>query len=360
MSKLTNRNRKVKLTPKVVAEPSAPVEAESKPINQKVNQKVIAAELNEPAVSEVTVSEVQEFAAASASKAEKSQQIKIDRPKVYAPKVFEPAKPITFQTTPVKPVNLNFHIDPQVARSALAEVTDSAHIGAFVETQPTTQHTAIVTFVSTMPGYKNWKWLVMLSWLDAKHLTIDEVAMVPTDEALVAPAWVPWSQRVEAGDLGVGDELPYQALDPALAPGYAQAELDVIDDQETLRPFWWSLGLGRERVLSATGRELAAARWAAGEYSATAIMAKVAQGKCIGCGYFNPLAGSLGSAFGACTNAVSPADGKVVAANFGCGAHSETDAAEELVPTIELVYDDTYDQGLSVADDVDVDVESEK
>lgn len=349
MSKLTNRNRKVKLTPKLVAEPSAAVAVEPKLAQPEVSTPEVKA----------TVAMVAEAPTAVATKIAAPAEIKIEQPKVLAPKVIEPDRVITFQTTAAKPVNLNFRIDPEVARSALAEVTDSSHIGAFVETQPTTEQTAIVTFVSTMPGYKNWKWLVMLSWLDAKHLTIDEVAMVPTDEALVAPAWVPWSQRVEAGDLGVGDELPYQALDPALAPGYVQAEQDLLDDQETLRPFWWSLGLGRERVLSATGRELAAARWSSGEYSAAAIMAKVAQGKCIGCGYFNPLAGSLGSAFGACTNAVSPADGKVVAANFGCGAHSETDAAEVFVPTVDLVYDDTYDQGFGFTDD-DVDVESEK
>lgn len=349
MSKLTNRNRKVKLTPKLVAEPSATVAVEPKLAQPEVSTPEVKA----------AVAMVAEAPTAVATKIAAPAEIKIEQPKVLAPKVIEPDRVITFQTTAAKPVNLNFRIDPEVARSALAEVTDSSHIGAFVETQPTTEQTAIVTFVSTMPGYKNWKWLVMLSWLDAKHLTIDEVAMVPTDEALVAPAWVPWSQRVEAGDLGVGDELPYQALDPALAPGYVQAEQDLLDDQETLRPFWWSLGLGRERVLSATGRELAAARWSSGGYSAAAIMAKVAQGKCIGCGYFNPLAGSLGSAFGACTNAVSPADGKVVAANFGCGAHSETDAAEVFVPTVDLVYDDTYDQGFGFTDD-DVDVESEK
>jgi hypothetical protein len=351
VSKLTNRKRKVKLTPKPAAEPSAAVVVEPKPAQQEAAAPEVKAAAPVEMVAEVLT--------ATETKTTKPVEIKVEQPKVLAPKVIEPERVITFQTTAVKPVNLNFRIDPEVARNALAEVTDSSHIGAFVETQPTTQQTAIVTFVSTMPGYKNWKWLVMLSWLDAKHLTIDEVAMVPTDEALVAPAWVPWSQRVEAGDLGVGDELPYQALDPALAPGYVQAEQDLLDDQETLRPFWWSLGLGRERVLSATGRELAAARWSSGEYSAAAIMAKVAQGKCIGCGYFNPLAGSLGSAFGACTNAVSPADGKVVAANFGCGAHSETDAAEVFVPTVDLVYDDTYDQGLGITDD-DVDVESEK
>jgi hypothetical protein len=42
------------------------------------------------------------------------------------------------------------------------------------------------------------------------------------------------------------------------------------------------------------------------------------------CGFFTPLAGLLGMAFGACTNEYSPADGRVVDAGYGCGAHSET------------------------------------
>lgn len=327
MSKLKNRNRKVKLTPKT----TEPVAVE---VASAVDEELIAT-----AVEAVDIEVAQE----------------IIKPVIREPApIVEPAKPITFNTEPSKPIQLDFKIDPEVARDALTEVTDAAHVGKHILTQPTSERTAIVTFEAKMPGYQNWNWLVMLSWLDASHLTIDEVAMVPTDDALIAPAWVPWSDRLQAGDLGIGDELPYRANDPSLAPGYV-AESDLLDEQETLRPFWWSLGLGRERVLSVTGREYAAERWSAGEFSGSAIMAKVAQGKCISCGYFNPLAGSLGSAFGACTNAVSPADGKVVAANFGCGAHSETDSVEEPVATIDLVYDDTYDQGLSADDDDNVD-----
>ncbi|MFZ9750944.1 MAG: DUF3027 domain-containing protein [Candidatus Nanopelagicales bacterium] len=327
MSKLKNRNRKVKLTPKKTEPVAAEVASE------------VPEELTATAVEAVVIETTPEIIETVTSEP--------------AP-VLEPAKPITYITEPSKPIKLDFKIDQEVARDALTEVTDAAHVGKHISTQPTSERTAIVTFEAKMPGYQNWNWLVMLSWLDASHLTIDEVAMVPTDDALIAPAWVPWSDRLQAGDLGIGDELPYRANDPSLAPGYV-AESDLLDEQETLRPFWWSLGLGRERVLSATGREYAAERWYAGEFSGSAIMAKVAQGKCISCGYFNPLAGSLGSAFGACTNAVSPADGKVVAANFGCGAHSETDSVEEPVATIDLVYDDTYDQGLSAGDDDNVD-----
>jgi len=33
---------------------------------------------------------------------------------------------------------------------------------------------------------------------------------------MLAPDWVPWSDRIQAGDLGVGDLLPTAADDPRL------------------------------------------------------------------------------------------------------------------------------------------------
>jgi hypothetical protein len=337
VSKSTNRKRKVKLAPKV--------ESPTTELAQLDDSETSEILLNESAEeSEINKSDF------VAEPAHQHDSVQVE------PKA--PEKVIRYELTPAKPITLDFEINPELARKALMEVTEVSHIGKHISTQPTSKHTAIVTFEAQMPGYPNWNWLVMLSWLDKKHLTIDEVAMVPTEDSLIAPAWIPWSDRVQAGDLGVGDELPYRANDPALAPGYVAAELDVLDEQDTLRPFWWSLGLGRARVLSPTGRELTANRWSLGEFSGSAIMAKVAQGSCLTCGYFNPLAGSLGSAFGACTNVVSPADGKVVAADFGCGAHSETDTVEEPIATIDLVYDDTYDQGISV-DGADNDENSE-
>jgi hypothetical protein len=52
-------------------------------------------------------------------------------------------------------------------------------------------------------------------------------------------------------------------------------------------------------------------------------MAQMAPKPCNSCGFFIPIAGSMRSAFGACANAISPEDGRVVSAEHGCGAHSE-------------------------------------
>ena len=70
-------------------------------------------------------------------------------------------------------------------------------------------------------------------------------------------------------------------------------------------------------------------------------MASSAPGSCGTCGFYLPLAGSLGAAFGACGNEFAPADGRVVHVEFGCGAHSEVEVEPTpLAPVAEVVYDD--------------------
>lgn len=42
-----------------------------------------------------------------------------------------------------------------------------------------------------------------------------------------------------------------------------------------------------------------------------------------------PVGGPLGQLFAICANRMSPADGRVVALTFGCGAHSEVEVEVE-------------------------------
>ena len=90
----------------------------------------------------------------------------------------------------------------------------------------------------------------------------------------------------------------------------------------------FELGLGRARVLSAEGRDEAAQRWYDGENGPSSDIARKAPAPCATCGYFLPMAGVLRQQFGVCANDWSPADGKVVALDFGCGAHSDVVAPE--------------------------------
>jgi hypothetical protein len=173
-------------------------------------------------------------------------------------------------------------------------------------------------FATLDPAYAGWRWAVTVARASrAKVTTVDDVVLLPGPDAVLAPEWVPWSERLRPGDLGAGDLLPTAADDPRLIPAYMATE----DDDEQAVAF--ELGLGRERVMSYDGRLDAADRWYAGDPGPRADVARSAPAACATCGFFVPLAGGLRQAFGACANEYAPDDGKVVAVDHGCGAHSE-------------------------------------
>jgi hypothetical protein len=118
--------------------------------------------------------------------------------------------------------------------------------------------------------------------------------------------------------------LPFVNEDPRLVPGY-EATGDIDTDAMAL----WEFGLGRERVLGPEGREDVAQRWARGSHGNTAPSAIASAAPCSTCAFFVPLTGSMRMAFGACTNEWSQSDGRVVAVDHGCGAHSQTDVERQ-------------------------------
>lgn len=203
------------------------------------------------------------------------------------------------------------------ARQAVIEFsgdTVGEYLGVAYEDDTAATH----RFLANMPGYQGWQWAVVVAaYPGADHATVSEVVLVPGPTALLAPAWVPWEQRVKPGDLSPGDLLAPPAQDPRLAPGYA-ATGDPLIDETALQ-----VGLGRKQVLSAFGRDDAAQRWHDGDHGPAAPMARATKRVCRDCGFMVPLGGALGVMFGVCCNELS-ADGHVVDFEYGCGAHSDT------------------------------------
>jgi hypothetical protein len=212
-----------------------------------------------------------------------------------------------------------------LARSAVASVAPAEHVGEHLGVVAEDERVVTHRFACQAPGYRGWEWAVTVARAPrARTATVDEIALLPGADALVAPPWVPWSERVAPGDLGVGDVLPTAEDDPRLAPGWSGLDdLAAASDEPGLRPTGWELGIGRRRVLSPEGRDDATDRWLAGETGPGAPMARSAPGPCASCGFLLPIGGPTGSAFGVCANGLSPADGRVVSLAYGCGAHSE-------------------------------------
>src|ERR1700751_3934652 len=116
--------------------------------------------------------------------------------------------------------------------------------------------------------------------------TVDETVLLPGPDALLAPPWVPWQDRLRPGDLGVGDLLPAPPDDERLVPLVALQGDDAVLD-------WYDAGdgddadegpaepaelpaPGRSRVLSAIGREGASERWYTSEHGPPAAPAPAA------------------------------------------------------------------------------------
>ncbi|MFN8157272.1 MAG: DUF3027 domain-containing protein [Candidatus Nanopelagicales bacterium] len=233
-----------------------------------------------------------------------------------------------------------------LARAAVLEVAPEPHVGDHVETVAEDEHAVTHYFVCLDRGYRGWRWAATLTRTpESSDVTVAEVVLLPGSDALLAPAWVPWEQRIRPGDLGPGDLHPTPLDDPRLEPGFSGADaLEAVDETGmplgTLRPEQWELGLGRETVLSPYGRGVAADRWYDGEFGPDAPMAKAAPGHCASCGFLLPIGGQLGQVFGACANPLG-ADGRIVALGYGCGAHSSVRPLEGTgVPVTGIAVDD--------------------
>ncbi|MFG2194596.1 DUF3027 domain-containing protein [Streptomyces sp. NPDC048639] len=265
------------------------------------------------------------------------------------------------------------------AVEAAGEDSVGDHLGAVAEGDRVVTH----FFACRDAAYRGWRWAVTVTRASrAKAVTLDETVLLPGPEALLAPEWVPWSERLRPGDLGPGDLLPIESDDLRLEPGYtgedepppnsvvtdeAGIERDAADvtsragdageragagkeragdaalrsteegadasaaphaarpvppARGSISALAEELGMRRARVLSRYGLHTAADRWEEG-YGPKTTMAQAAPAACVSCGFLLPLAGSLRQAFGVCANEFSPADGRVVSLTFGCGGHSE-------------------------------------
>ena len=220
------------------------------------------------------------------------------------------------------------------AREAVVVEAGSELVGEHLAVVMEGERLATHTFACLSPAYVGWQWAVTLARAPrAKVVTVTEVVLLPGEGALVAPEWVPWSDRVRPGDLGPGDVLPTSSDDPRLVAGFTgHDDLDGVASQAPVQPSQWEIGLGRIRVLSPIGRDDAADRWVEGDFGPGSAMAKQATLDCGTCGFMLPMDGPMGQQFAVCANEMSPADGHVVALTFGCGAHSEAFVAPQDEP----------------------------
>ncbi|MEU5178612.1 DUF3027 domain-containing protein [Streptomyces longwoodensis] len=258
-----------------------------------------------------------------------------------------------------------------LARAAAEEAAAPGVVGAHVGTVSEGDRVVTHFFECRELGYRGWRWAVTVARASrAKVVTLDEVVLLPGPDAVLAPEWVPWSERLRPGDMGPGDLLPTDAEDLRLEPGYTgedepppnsavstemadlaeaedadvtagpPAELPTAPRRGSIAAVAEELGMRRARVLSRYGLHTAADRWEEA-FGAKTPMAQAAPAACLSCGFLVPIGGSLGQAFGVCANEFSPADGRVVSLTYGCGGHSEAAVMPKPPRPADPVIDET-------------------
>src|SRR5262245_19711552 len=97
----------------------------------------------------------------------------------------------------------------ELARAAAEPDAGAGQVGAHVGMEAEGDRIVTHLFESLDPAYVGWRWAVTVTRASrSKTVTVSESVLLPGPDALLAPTWVPWTERVRPGDLKAGDLLP--------------------------------------------------------------------------------------------------------------------------------------------------------
>lgn len=121
-----------------------------------------------------------------------------------------------------------------VARAAIEGIAPAEQIGRHLAAKSEGDRLVTHLFESKLAGYGGWQWYAVLTRNSrSKVVTVDELGLLPSDDSILAPVWIPWAERVRPGDEQGEDEFAAAAATapPEDAAG-ADAPLDALDAAE--------------------------------------------------------------------------------------------------------------------------------
>lgn len=83
-----------------------------------------------------------------------------------------------------------------LAQRALLEVTAPETVGSVIGHVAEGEHVLSLHFAADLSGYPGWHWSVTLARVEDGEPTVLETELLPGERALLAPEWVPWSERL--------------------------------------------------------------------------------------------------------------------------------------------------------------------
>ena len=117
------------------------------------------------------------------------------------------------------------------ARLAAVEAAPKNGVGDFLTQIEEDENVYTFLFASKMKGYVGWTWSVSL-FANDEDTSVSEVNLMPGEDSLIAPNWVPWSERL-ADYKALQVELEAQAALEAEENGTADDDEDSEEATET-------------------------------------------------------------------------------------------------------------------------------
>jgi len=116
------------------------------------------------------------------------------------------------------------------ARAALAEIADPHTIGSDDGFEVHEEHVLTLYFECRSPGYPGWRWAATVARVDEESpVNVLEVELLPGAGAVVAPEWVPWSERL-------AQYRESQARHATEETSEAEAAADELSDEDEVDP----------------------------------------------------------------------------------------------------------------------------
>ncbi len=133
-----------------------------------------------------------------------------------------------------------------VARNAVETIARPGEIGPHLAARSEGERVVTHLFESRLAGYGGWQWYAVVTRNSrSKVVTVSELGLLPSEDSILAPEWVPWAKRVRPEDeAAAAEELAEEAAvavdadddgEPSGSQGAASddaPENDDIDDIE--------------------------------------------------------------------------------------------------------------------------------
>jgi hypothetical protein len=121
------------------------------------------------------------------------------------------------------------------ARAAVESIAPAEQIGRHLGARTEGDRLVTHLFESKLAGYGGWQWYAVLTRNSrSKVVTVDELGLLPSEDSILAPEWVPWAERVRPEDAQNEESAePADSAEQAAAASDDDVEADADADADT-------------------------------------------------------------------------------------------------------------------------------